>query len=269
MKQKSPFGETNKPIIRLPVNKNTLLQKAIDSIVKSEEIRTLWYVGNINAIDRLGMSDHGSVHFQIVSNIGLKIARMLTMHGVEMSVTKNFSLSVDYAELIVVMACLLHDLGMSVHREDHEEYSLLLASHLLPHLLDFLPFRERIIIQSEILHAIISHRRSGNPYTIEASIVRIADALDMSQGRSRIPYEAGQVNIHSLSAYAIDSIEIRKGNKIPIQIDIKMTNSAGIFQIDELLKEKLHKSPIRQYLAIRAVIKGTTEKKLLNEFVLQ
>jgi metal-dependent HD superfamily phosphatase/phosphodiesterase len=48
-----------------------------------------------------------------------------------------------------------------------------------------------------------------------------------------------------------------------------MTNSAGIFQIDELLKEKLHKSPIRQYLAIRAVIKGTTEKKLLNEFVLQ
>jgi metal-dependent HD superfamily phosphatase/phosphodiesterase len=135
--------------------------------------------------------------------------------------------------------------------------------------LNFLPISERTIVISETLHAIISHRRGGRPLTIEAGIVRIADALDMSAGRSRIPFEAGKVNIHSLSAYAVDSVEIKEGKERPIHIDILMNNSSGIFQVDELLKEKMANSKIEQYFEIKAYIKGNSEKKLLKEFVIK
>ena len=47
------------------------------------------------------------------------------------------------------------------------------------------------MVAAEAMHAIIAHRRRGDPLTIEAGIVRIADALDMAQGRSRIPFESG------------------------------------------------------------------------------
>jgi hypothetical protein len=117
-----------------------------------------------------------------------------------------------------------------------------------------------------VLHAIIAHRSDGVPYTVEAGIVRVADALDMSEGRSRIPYEAGKVDIHSISAAAIDRVEILEGTDKPIQINIWMNNSAGIFQVDELLKRKLLKSGLEKYVKVRAFIESTTEKKLVKEY---
>src|SRR4029453_13711545 len=67
---------------------------------------------------------------------------------------------------------------------------------------------QRTVVVSEALHAIIGHRRRGVPYTLEAGAVRVADALDMAQGRSRIPFEAGRIGIHSLSAAAVDEVDI-------------------------------------------------------------
>lgn len=256
--------------IHVPLKGNTLLEKALERINKNEEILTLWEILNVNAIDRMGMSDHGPIHFQIVSNIALRLMRILHKHDIEMSVVKNFKLTNHHAELIVVLASILHDLGMSVHRTNHEEYSLIIATPLLKDVLDFLPIKERTIVISETLHAIISHRSSGSkPMTREAGIVRIADALDMSSGRSRIPFEAGKINIHSLSAYAVEGVEIIEGNERPVMIEIEMNNSAGIFQVDELLKEKLANSGIEQYFEIKATIKGNSEKKLLKEFVIK
>lgn len=254
--------------IRVPTNDNPLLRKTLTLINSHEEIKTLWKVLNVNAIDRLGMTDHGPVHFQIVANIGLRLTRILAKNNIEMSITKNFQLSHEYAELVVLLACLLHDLGMSINRAGHEEFSIILANTLLREILDFLPITERTIVISETLHAIISHRRNGHPITVEGGIVRVADALDMSQGRSRIPYEAGAVDIHSLSAYAIENVEITEGTNTPIQITIQMNNSSGIFQVDELLKEKLTGSGIEQYFAVKAHVKGKTEKKLLKEFTI-
>lgn len=80
---------------------------------------------------------------------------------------------------------------MSISREGHEEFSLFLANNILHKILDFLPIEERTIVTSETLHAIIAHQSEGKPHTFEAGIVRVADALDMSEGRSRIPYQAG------------------------------------------------------------------------------
>lgn len=261
---------TQTPIqIRVPADTHSLLFKALENINGSQEVKTLWKVLNVNAIDRLGMSDHGAVHFQIVANIGIKLLRMLHKHKVQTSIEKDFELTFKHAELVVLLGCLLHDLGMSIDRQNHEEYSLFLAHDMMKSILSFMPVEERVIVASEALHSIISHRSGGRPITLEAGIVRVADALDMSQGRSRIPYESGKVNIHSLSAYAIDGIEIQEGNAKPIRIEISMNNSAGMFQIDELLKSKLKGSGIEEYFEVHAFIKDETEKLLLKEFVLE
>lgn len=258
----------NAIVIRVPLNGNELLRKALASINKNVEIVTLWKVNNVNAIERLGMSDHGSVHFQIVSNIAVKFVRMLVNRGIVMSVTENFNLSNKYAELIVLLAGLFHDLGMSIDRKGHEGYSLFLANNLMHQILDFLQTDEKTIVISETLHAIISHRSDGHPITIEAGIVRVADALDMSKGRSRIPYESGKIDIYSVSAAAIENVEITEGREKPLQLNVTMNNSAGLFQLDELLKKKISGSGIEKYVSVRAFIDQKNEKKLLKEYII-
>jgi len=254
--------------IHVPLHGNSLLENVLQVINQDVEIKTLWQVINVNAIDRLGMSDHGVVHFQIVANIALRLARILLKNHVEMAIQRDYDLSNQHAELVILLASLLHDLGMSISRDGHEEFSLFLANGILHRILDFLPVEERTIVISEVLHAIIAHRSDGVPYTVEAGIVRVADALDMSEGRSRIPYEAGSVDIHAISAAAIDKVEIQEGEDKPILINIRMNNSAGIFQVDELLKRKLVGSGIEKYVKVRAVVESTAEKQLVKEYEL-
>jgi len=63
---------------------------------------------------------------------------------------------------------------------------------------------------------------------------------------------------------AIDSVTLEKGETVPIRVVITMTNSAGIFQVDELLKRKLKNSTIAPYVQVVARIEGETEKRLLE-----
>ena len=100
------------------------------------------------------------------------------------------------------------------------------------------------------MHAIIGHRRKGAPFTVEAGIVRVADALDMAKGRSRVPFESGHQNIHSLSAYAIEEVKISAGREKAVRVEIEMSNSAGIFQVDELLAEKLRGSGLEEHVEV-------------------
>lgn len=253
--------------IHVPVNNNKLLEQALKIINNNKEINTLWKVMNVNALDRLGMTDHGPVHFQIVANGSLRLLRLLLKKNVEMSITKSFGLSYKHAELVVLLASLLHDLGMSINRDGHEEFSLFLTNSLLREIIDFLPIEEKVIVISEVLHAIINHRSGGRPVTIEGGIVRVADALDMSQGRSRIPYIAGRIEIHSVSAFAIDKVEIHEGDKKPILITVLMNNIAGIYQVDELLKSKLTDSGIENYIQVQTYLKEGNKKKLVKEFI--
>jgi uncharacterized protein len=255
--------------IRLPVRHNPVLQKVVDRVNADEELYALWTAMNVNATMRLGMTDHGPVHFQIVSNIALRMLRVLVERGVEPSVVKHHGMTNAEAELIVVAASLLHDLGMSIQRSDHELFSLFVAQPIIDRLLEGLyPVGQRVILRSEILHAIIAHRAGGRPMTLEAGIVRVADALDMTKGRSRIGFEAGVVNIHSISAASIEQVEIQEGTDKPLHIQVRMSNSAGIFQIDELLKEKLKGSGLEDYVEVVAEVEGETEKSLFKEFKL-
>ena len=254
-------------LIRIPARRNSKLKKIIDRVNADDELYTLWQVINNNAVKRLGMSDHGPVHVQIVSNIALKFLRLLAERGVQPTCIVDYNMAVEDAEVIVALAALLHDMGMSIHRADHELYSLFLAAPKIKELLEGIyEVSMRTLLISEILHTIISHRSEGKPLTLEAGIVRVADALDMEEGRSRIPFQAGKINIHSVSAASIEQISIEQGEDKPIRIVVKMSNSAGIFQLDELLKNKLEGSGLEAYVDIDASIKGETEKKLIHTF---
>ena len=172
------------------------------------------------------------------------------------------------AEVVVAAGALLHDVGMAIHRADHEAYSLFLAERKLRELLAdvYRDPAERAVVIAESLHAIIGHRRRGEPYTIEAGVVRVADALDMAHGRTRLPVEAGKVGIHTISAAAIDRVEISPGTERAVRIEIALNNSAGIFQVDDLLATKLRGTPLADHVEVVAEVEGEAEKRLLSEF---
>lgn len=251
--------------INIPVKQNQRLEQVLERVEHDVELAQYWRCANLNAMDRMKMSDHGYVHVKIVANMALKLLRLLAEAGIEPSTVKDHGLSVEDAEVIVVLGSLLHDLGMAIHRDHHETYSLFIANHHLPKLLDgiYEP-TERLIVTSEILHAIIAHKPDERCLTIEAGVVKVANALDISQGRSRIPFESGKINIHSVSAMAIDSVHIKKGEAKPVAIEIAMNNSAGIYQLDELLKHKLKSSGIEGFIEVEAKIEGETDKKLIR-----
>jgi metal-dependent HD superfamily phosphatase/phosphodiesterase len=254
-------------LLHLPARHNPKLQELVERLNADDEVYALWECANVNAVTRLGVTDHGPVHVHIIANIALKLLRLLIAAGVQPSIAHDHRLTNEDAEVVVVLAALTHDLGMSIHRTDHEQFSLFVAQMKIREWLDGLyDVRTATLIRSEALHAIIAHRSNGRPLTVEAGVVRVADALDMAEGRSRIPFEAGRVDIHSLSAAAIEKVEILRGQTKPIHISVTMTNSAGIFQLDELLKEKLHGSGLEPYVEVEATVQGEAEKKLIQVF---
>jgi metal-dependent HD superfamily phosphatase/phosphodiesterase len=259
-------ASTSQIKISVPTQGNVLLERVLSQINSNREIKTLWKIMNVNAIDRLGMSDHGPTHFSIVANNGIKIARILNKNHIQMSSVTDFGLTYDYAEVIIFLACVMHDLGMSIHREGHEEFSLFIARDMMKEILSFLPIEERMVIISEVSHAIISHRAYGKPSTIEAGIVRLADAIDMGKGRSRVTYRRGELNIFSESDLAISRVDILDGKEKPVEIRIHMTNPAGVFQVDDIMTEKLKGSNLEKYVVITAYILKDGKERLYKEY---
>jgi len=256
--------------IRVPVRGNRKLRTLIERVNDDKQLKSWWHVANINAVVRLEINDHSWVHIQIVANIALKLLRQLTKHGVEPGLVRDYGMSSDDAEIVVTLGALLHCIGMAVHREGHEDFSLFLAEPKIRELLAGLYEEpELTVVSSEVLQAITSHRDYGKPLTVEAGIVRVADALDMAEGRSRIPFERGSVSIHSLSAAAIDDVVINDGDERPILIEIKMNNSSGIYQVDGLLKAKLRGSGLEQYVEVVAHIDTEAEKRLVPIYRLE
>lgn len=252
---------------RVPTKGNARLDKLLENIAADRELRQLWKSANVNAVDRSLINDHGEVHIRIVANAGLKILRLLAKGGVKPGVVADHHLDPEDAEVIVVLASCLHDLGIAVHRHNHEHYSLIFAYPKTRGLLENIYAEPaRTIVTCETLHAIIAHNASETCLTVEAGVLKVADALDMSQGRSRIPFETGKVGIHSLSAQAVDRVDIEEGDERPVKIVVTLSNSAGIFQVDELLRHKLQNSSIRDFVEVQARIEGESERRLIQTY---
>lgn len=254
----------------VPVRDNARLKALVERVRQDAELWQLWRSANVNAVDRCGISDHGEVHIRIVANAALKILRLLNEGGVETSAVRDHKLAYDDAEVIVVLAACLHDIGISVHRDDHEKYSLWLAYPKARALLAGLYHEPQLtIITQEVLHAVIAHDAEQRCLTVEAGVLKVADATDMTEGRSRIPFESGKINIHSVSALAVKDVKIEKGERRPVRIAVTLSNSAGIFQLDNLLKDKLQNSSIAHWVEVVAQMEeGTTEKRLFEVYTL-
>ncbi|MEJ2242304.1 MAG: HD domain-containing protein [Candidatus Bathyarchaeota archaeon] len=242
-------------VFNIPFRENNKLEQIMSSIQQDSMLNSFWKCSNIMAIDRMGYTDHGPTHVKIVANLALKLLRILIKNGIRPSIVKNYKMKNNDSEVVVVLGSIFHDLGMIVQRNDHEKYSVLIALRFLD---DFLKnvysLEEQAIITSEVLHCVVSHERPNNPLTIEAGIVSIADALDMESGRARIPFEAGKIDIHSVSALSIRNVEIIEDGIKPITVKITMSDSAGIFQIDQLLKPRLESSGLYNLIHVIAEV---------------
>jgi metal-dependent HD superfamily phosphatase/phosphodiesterase len=252
--------------VHAPSERNRKLAGLLAAANANDKLKARWHAQQVTA-QRLGMSDHSWVHLQIVLNSALRIYRLLQRAGVPSAIEADYGMKPADAEVVIAGACLLHDLGMSIHRVDHESFSLFLAADLLDDLLaEVYREPERTVVASEILHAIIGHRRGGRPLTLEAGVVRVADALDMEHGRSRVSLETHLPNIHSLSAAAIDEVRIVPGEQRTIRVEIEMNNSAGVFQVDDLLATKLRGSGLEDHIEVVARIDAEHEKRLLTVY---
>jgi metal-dependent HD superfamily phosphatase/phosphodiesterase len=252
--------------VHAPSERNPKLAGVLAAADASVQLKARWHAAQVTA-ERLGMSDHSWVHLQIVLNSALRLFRLLRRRSVKSSIEIDYGLGADDAEVVIALGCLLHDLGMSIHRVDHEAFSLFLAADHVDTLLGTVYEEpERTIVASEALHAIIGHRKGGRPLTLEAGVVRVADALDMEHGRSRVAMETQLPNIHSLSAAAIDEVRIVPGEERTIRVEIEMNNSAGVFQVDELLATKLRGSGLEEHIEVIARIDAEHEKRLLEVY---
>jgi metal-dependent HD superfamily phosphatase/phosphodiesterase len=250
--------------LNIPTKGNKKLEKIIKFVENDTHLNTLWNCSNTMAINRQSLNDHGPIHIKIVANRAIKLLRMLVENDIEPSIVKDYGFTVEDAEVVVLLGSVLHDLGLAVVRNQHELFSVPLSQSVLARCLPKLYDEEgTTIVMSEVLHAVLTHHEPSFPLTIEAGIVKVADALDMEKGRARIPLE-GSMNIHSVSAHAIEKVDIENGDEKPIVVRIKMKNPAGVFQVDNLLGAKVIGSGVEEYMRVEVYIGENETPILLN-----
>ncbi len=256
-----PDGEHNFP--------DEKLNAVLEFIDADEEIATYLDAQNVNAVDRMQYNDHGTKHIEIVRNRALCLYDLLKASDVDFNGARQQGLSEEDESIIIAFAATLHDIGHLVHRDEHAYYSIPLASDVLDRVLpEFYDVAECVRMKGEILHAILCHHRAETPLTTEAGVIRVADALDMESGRSRIPYEHGGRGINTLSSQAIKRVSLYEGETRPVMVEIAMTNAAGVYQVDNLLKAKLRGSGLEDQIRIVAVNTNETHEQLVERIEL-
>ena len=232
------------------------LNDVLAFIDEDEEITTYLEAQNVNPVVRKKYNDHGTKHISIVRNRALCLYDLLKAGGVEFNGARQQGLEKADEAVIIGLAAVLHDIGHVVHRDDHPYYSIPLAADVLDRVLpEFYDVADQVRVKGEVLHAILCHHTEEEPLTLEAGVVRVADALDMERGRSRIPYERGGRGINTVSSQAIETVTLASGDDVPVQVEIEMNNAAGVYQVDNLLKAKLHDSGLEELVRIVALNK--------------
>src|SRR5215217_5488396 len=160
----TPAEAVEKMRINVPSRANRKLRALIERVNDDKQLKGWWHVANVNAVLRMEINDHSWVHIQIVANIALKLLRQLVKHGVEPSMVRDYGYGRDDAEVVVTLGSLLHCVGMAVHRDGHEDFSLFLAEPKMRELLAGIYEEPDVtVICSEVLQTITSHREDGQP----------------------------------------------------------------------------------------------------------
>jgi metal-dependent HD superfamily phosphatase/phosphodiesterase len=230
------------------------LNEVLDLLKNDPEVNAYLEAQNVNPVKRKKYNDHGAKHIEIVRNRALCLYELLKRGGVEFNGAHEQGLEEADEAVIIALAATLHDIGHVVHRDDHPYYSIPLAADMLDRFLeDFYDLEDRVRMKGEVLHAIICHHTEEDPLTLEAGVVRVSDALDMERGRSRKPYEQGGRGINTVSSQAIERVLLRENPGPTVVVEIEMTNAAGVFQVDNLLKAKVEDSGLEDLLRIVAI----------------
>ncbi len=246
---------------------NPICLKLVNYLFADDELQEMQDYANNVSIKRLGFNDHGPVHMRQVVGNAIKMLNILHDSGIQTSLEQEQVGTFEDSMCAVILAGLMHDLGMAIGRQGHEEMSVLLAQPIIDRaLMHVFPddLHRRVIIKSVAIEAIIGHMSSRKIHSIEAGIILVADGCDMTKGRARIPLAINSAprvgDIHKYSANAINRIGIHHGERKPIKIDIEMSGDVGFFQIEEVLLTKIDSSPAKQYIELYAGVAGQDRK---------
>ena len=247
--------------LRSLIEGNQKAERFLDFLEENQELQTLISHGNTLVIGRLNYNDHGTTHSRIASTNALTILELLHGHKVPSTIERERWGDYHDAQVVVLAGTYLHDIGNAVHRGNHYIHALFLASPILrEHLKKFYPAEKADRIRASILECIYSHDEAVECLSVEAGCVTVGDGADMANGRARIPFSLGKVDIHSVSALAIKEVAITEGGKKPVRIEVKMTESAGVFQIQNVLGEKIDSSGIKEYIEVVGTVVGEGDK---------
>nr|WP_319539495.1 hypothetical protein [uncultured Methanospirillum sp.] len=240
-------------IITELVKKQPKAKEAWSLLSRDPDLAVHWECANYITVEKLGMNDHGRVHAIVATASALQILEYLIAADIVPDILSSGMGDIDDAYLIVLTAALCHDIGNEIHRTDHISHSLLLVSPILDRILpQIYDDQNRMArVRTFILGSIYTHHGDPRPLTIEAGAVCIGDATDMTTGRARTAYDQGRVSIHTISALSIDMVLIEQGSDLPVVITIHMSNSAGLFQVQEILGPKIAAGPLTPYIEVR------------------
>ncbi len=265
MKSVKELATENK--IQERLKNNPVCLKLVNYLFADDELQEMQDYANNVSIRRLGFNDHGPVHMRQVVGNAIKMLNILHDSGIKTSLEQEEVGTFEDSMCAVILAGLMHDLGMAIGRQAHEEMSVLLAKPIIERaLMHVFPdnLHKRVIIRSVATEAIIGHMSSRKIHSIEAGILLVADGCDMTKGRARIPLSINTApkvgDIHKYSANAINRIGIHHGQRKPIKIDIEMSGDVGFFQIEEVLLTKIDSSPAKQYIELYAGVTGQERK---------
>jgi metal-dependent HD superfamily phosphatase/phosphodiesterase len=246
-----------------------MAEKTVETLLKDEEVQAMQEYANVVSIVRLKYNDHGPVHMRTVAHNALIMMALLRKAKVKTSLESEESGDFEDSLTAVLLGAFLHDVGMSVGRQDHELHSTYLAYPILDRILKAVcpGVQKRVMIRSLALEAISGHMGNRTINSLEAGIVQVADGCDMKKGRARIPLAIGGSprvgDIHQYSANSIEELKIEPGREKPISIRVNMSSEVGLFQVEEVLLSKIAAGTAKSYIELYAILSGGKPKRYL------
>jgi len=244
--------------------------RIVQRLLEDPEIHAMQEYANTVSIKRLGYNDHGPVHMRTVALNAVIMMGLLRQAKIQTSLEVEEAGSFDESLSAVLLASFLHDLGMTIGRQDHELHSAYLAYPIIDRLLTEVygtDIQKRVVVRSVAIEGIVGHMGGRKIHSLEAGIILIADGCDMEKGRARIPmalsHEPRVGDIHKYSANSIEEVRLSAGTEKPIRIDVSMSSEVGFFQVEEVLLGKIASSTAKGYIELYAAVIGGEPKRYL------
>lgn len=243
---------------------------AASLIFNDAEAQALQNYANIVSIKRLGYNDHGPVHMRKTALNALIMFDLLCQAEIKFCLEEEKIGTVEESKVAVLISSLLHDVGMSIGRDNHEFLGVILAMPIIERTLSEVyaeDIEKKTIVRSLIVEGISGHMVTKDIHSLEAGLVLIGDGCDMEKGRARIVSLLSRIpqvgDIHKYSANSIQKVEIIKGDEKPIRIIVEMTESVGFFQIEEVLFPKILSNPVKPYIELYGQVTGEEMRRYL------